>query len=299
MSERPARRRSAAAVSETEEGCVRIAWLTEGELLEVREVGAKAAHLSRLARIHLVPPGFVITAVQMAGELPPRLEADVRQAYRDLVARTRFRDVPVAVRSSAIDEDSAGASFAGQHDTYLNVRGEDSVYAAVLRCLHSAESAGALTYREQHGLETDRPEIAVLVQQMIESDVSAVAFSANPISGDATEVMVTSAWGLGESVVGGTVTPDTYVIRRPAMRIGQRWLAEKEVMTVFAEGGTIEVGVPADLRAASSLTDSQIIDIARLAAKLERAMGWPADVECAYAYGELYLLQCRPITTMS
>ena len=277
---------------------MRIAWLTEGELMEVAEVGAKAAHLSRLAKLHLVPPGFVLTAVEMGGDLPPGLERAIRQAYRDLVARVRRLDTPVAVRSSAIDEDSAGASFAGQHDTYLNVRGEDSVWEAVQACLHSAESAGALTYRERHGLSAERPQIAVLVQQMVQSDVSAVAFSANPITGDLSQVMVTSAWGLGESVVGGTVTPDTYIIQRPAMTVVERWVSEKDVMTVFAEGGTLDVPVPSELRPASSLTDAQMMDIARLAAKLERAMGWPSDIECAYAYGELYLLQCRPITML-
>lgn len=275
-----------------------IAWLTEGDPLDVADVGAKAAHLGRLALIHLVPPGFVLTAVEMGGDVPVDTASHVRRAYRALVARTRRPGVPVAVRSSAIDEDSAGASFAGQHDTYLNVRGEDAVVDAVMRCLHSAEAATALAYREQHGLATERPSIAVLVQQMVESDVSAVAFSSNPMNAEANQVMVTSAWGLGESVVGGTVTPDTYVVQRPAMHVTDRWLAEKDVMTVFVDGGTAEVPVPEEIRAASSLTDSQIIDIARLAAKLERAMGWPADIECAYAYDELYLLQCRPITTM-
>lgn len=94
------------------------------------------------------------------------------------------------------------------------------------------------------------------------------------------------------------MTPDTYVVQRPGMGIAERWLASKDVMTVFTEGGTHEVEVPFDQRTASSLMDSEVIEIARLATKLERAMGWPADIECAYAYGELYLLQCRPITTL-
>jgi pyruvate,water dikinase len=276
---------------------VLIQWLDDGTL-DVGRVGAKAAHLSRLSRLHLVPPAFVMPAIQVGQELPTEIERDVRRAYRELVARTRRRNVPVAVRSSAIDEDSAGASFAGQHDTYLNVRGEDAVLAAVLRCHESAPSTTALSYRQQHALETEHPAMAVLVQQMVESDVSAVAFSANPMNGDAEQVMVNSAWGLGESVVGGTVTPDAFVLQRPAMTVVDRWLASKNVMTILVEGGTQEVEVPADLREASSLSDSQMIDISRLATKLEGAMGWPADVECAYAYGELYLLQCRPITTL-
>lgn len=276
----------------------RIEWLGGERTLEVADVGAKAAHLSRLSFIHLVPPGFVITAIRVGDELPPTLEGGVRRAYRELVARTRRPNVPVAVRSSAIDEDSAGASFAGQHDTYLNVRGEEAVVNAMARCFQSARSATALSYRAQHGLSNEHPAMAILVQQMVESDVSAIAFSVNPITGDPEQVMVTSAWGLGESVVGGIVTPDTYVVQRPAMAVAERWLASKDVMTVFTEDGTEEIEVPAERRTASSLMDSELIEIARLATKLERSMGWPADIECAYAYGELYLLQCRPITTL-
>ena len=278
----------------------RIAWLGDAACHDTATVGSKAAHLSRLSAIHLVPPGFAVTAVDATEVAPPELWAAIAAAYRQLAARTGLAAPPVAVRSSAIDEDSAGASFAGQHETFLNVRGVSEVLSAFERCCASALSAGAAQYRAQQGLTTARPQIAVLVQQLVESDTSAVAFSANPITGARDEIMVTAAWGLGESVVSGTVTPDLYVLGRPALQVLQRQISSKQVRTVLQEGGTTaDVPVPEELRDRSSLTDSQLLEIGRLVVKLEQAMGWPVDVECALAYDELYLLQCRPITTLT
>lgn len=275
-----------------------VLWLGDERCTNVVQVGAKAAHLSLLASLHLVPPGFAVSAMESGSELPADLEAAIRRAYRELVLATRNPQTPVAVRSSAIDEDGAGASFAGQHDTYLNIRGEDAVIDAVRRCSESALSTVAQEYRQQHGLEVARPQIAVLVQMLVESVVSAVVFSANPITGAPDEVMITSAWGLGESVVGGTVTPDLFLLKRPALEVVDRQIYSKDVMTVLAESGTAEVDVPPELRELPSLDRSQVVEIGRLAQKLERAMGWPVDVECAFAYDELYLLQCRPITAL-
>jgi len=276
-----------------------IAWLGDDACHDPATVGAKAAHLSRLSSIHLVPPGFAVTAVDASVPREPALLSAIAAAYRRLRARTGLAAPPMAVRSSAVDEDGAGASFAGQHETFLNVRGEDAVIAAFERCCASALSSVATQYRAQQGLTTARPQIAVLVQQLVASETSAVAFSANPITGARDQVMVTAAWGLGESVVGGTVTPDLYVLGRPALRVLERHISSKQVMTVLTEGGTTaDVPVPDALRDRSSLTNSQLLEIGRLVVKLERAMGWPVDVECALAYDELYLLQCRPITAL-
>jgi pyruvate,water dikinase len=275
-----------------------VLWLGDDRCMDVSQVGAKAAHLSRLATLHLVPPAFAVSAMEGGSPLPRDLEDAIRRAYRELAATARNPFTPVAVRSSAIDEDGAGASFAGQHDTYLNIRGEDAVVDAVSRCSQSALSAVAHEYRNQRGLEADHPQIAVLVQLLVESVASAVVFSANPINGALEEVMITSSWGLGESVVGGAVTPDLFVLKRPGFQVLDRQIYSKEVMTVIAEGGTREIEVPSELRERSSLDTSQIIEMGRLAQKLELAMGWPVDIECAIAYDELYLLQCRPITAI-
>jgi pyruvate,water dikinase len=305
-----------------------IVWLGE-PAAEVRAlVGGKVAPLSRLAAQFRVPPGFCLTtrAYDPAGQpnddagathgqtdgaanlaLPDRLRHEVAVAYQRLAEITGIERPSVAVRSSAVDEDGADASFAGQHDTYLNVVGADAVCEAIVRCWASAGTTRALEYRRQHGLPTDGARIAVLVQHLILADVSGVIFSANPLSGRRDETVINASWGLGESVVGGSVTPDTYVVRSGVVRtdgssdawcIAERGLAEKRRMTVAVAGGTREVDVPRLLRSQPALEDRQIVEMARLARDLERAMGWPVDLECAYRDDVLYLLQCRPITTL-
>jgi pyruvate,water dikinase len=128
------------------------------------------------------------------------------------------------------------------------------------------------------------------------ADVSAVAFSANPVSGNREEVVIEAAWGLGESIVGGTVTPDTYVVRKEDLAVVSRSIAEKRRMTVPVRGGTREVETPRFLRTRPVLDEEQTVEMARLALALEIEMGRPVDVECAYEDGRLYLLQCRPVT---
>ena len=207
-------------------------------------------------------------------------------------------ELVVAVRSSAVDEDGAAASFAGQHETYLNIVGADAILQAVTRCWESAHSVHALEYRRQQRLSVSRPQLAVLVQQLVAADAAAVVFSANPITGSHDEIMINASWGLGESIVGGTVTPDTFIVRKSDLALAQRVIADKQRMTVSVPGGTNEVDVPRFLRKQSSLTDEQVIELARLALTLETTLGHAVDVEGAFAAGVLYLLQCRPITTL-
>jgi pyruvate,water dikinase len=133
---------------------------------------------------------------------------------------------------------------------------------------------------------------------LIASDVSAVVFSANPITGSRDEMMINASWGLGESIVGGTVTPDSFIVRKSDLAVMERVIADKQRMTVCAPRGTREVDVPRFLRKEASLNDEQVVEIAKLARTLEGTMGHPVDVEGAYAGGELYVLQCRPITTL-
>lgn len=143
-----------------------------------------------------------------------------------------------------------------------------------------------------------RPHRAVRVQQLVATDASAVAFSANPVTGNRDDIMINTNWGLGESIVGGTVTPDTFIVRKLDLAVINRVIADKQQMTVSAPGGTREVAVPRFLRQTACLTNEQVVEIARLALTLETTMVHPVDVECAYAGGVLYLLQCRPITTL-
>ena len=291
-----------------------IVWLGDRIGDGVALVGGKAFNLSRLAVKYPVPPGFCLTSVAFdravrrvvhgdedpsTAPLPPEIFGELSHAYRTLGERCGVDAPSVAVRSSALDEDGAGASFAGQHETYLNVVGVAAVAEAVARCWASAHSARALEYRRQHGLALDRFRIAVLIQQLVQADVSSVMFSAHPVTGNRDEVMINASWGLGESIVGGTVTPDTYLVRKADMATVSRHIAEKRRMTVMASHGTREVEVPRFLRAQPTLTEDQVTEMARLGMALERSMGHPVDVECAYRARKLYLLQCRPITALA
>ena len=293
-----------------------IVWLGEVQAEDKTIVGGKVAPLSRLAARYRVPPGFALTTfafdlASRAGDsdtlhLPEMLRQQVVAAYRRLGEVTGLDQPSVAVRSSAVDEDGADTSFAGQHDTYLNIAGADAVCDAILRCWASARAPRALEYRRQHGLPVDGARIAVLVQHLVLADVAGVIFSANPLTGNLDEVVINTSWGLGESVVSGTVTPDTYVVgvgaRVPGaaadMTVRQRDLAEKRKMTVAVAGGTREVDVPRLLWTRPTLEDAHVIEMARLAHNLEQTMGWPVDLEVAYRDDVLYLLQCRPITTL-
>lgn len=276
-----------------------IRWLGEHDCHHERVVGGKAASLSRLAAFHTVPHGFAIAALSArTAAVQAPLATAIADAYGLLGGRCGRAEPAVAVRSSAIDEDGASASFAGQHDTYLNIRGVDAVLDAVLRCARSAASHEALAYRKQRGLALDDVRTAVLVQELVPSEVSAVVFSANPVTGDRDEVMINANWGLGESIVGGVATPDTFTVSKHAHTITSRAIACKEIMTVMTDAGTADVDVPASMREAPSLDDARVLAMADLAARLEEHLGHPVDVECAVAHDTLYLLQCRPITTL-
>ena len=274
-------------------------WLGDPKSFDAGLVGGKAANLSRLARMyHRVPDGFSLPVTVMDEAHPLDLRDEITAAISDLMNCHRLPDFIAAVRSSAVDEDGATASFAGQHETYLNIVGAEAIIQAVTRCWESARSEHALDYRRQQGLSVEHPQIAVLVQRLVSSDVSAVVFSANPITGSRDEIVINASWGLGESIVGGTVTPDTFIVRKLDLAVVQRVIAEKQRMTVSSPGGTREVDVPLFLRGQSSLAAEQVMEMVRLALTLETTMGHPVDIECAYAGGELYLLQCRPITTL-
>ena len=302
-----------------------VLWLGEPACHERARVGGKAATLSRLAAAYRVPPGFCLTTTAYAlteasgltrekesllppdgGEedsrspgLPVALYDALATAYRRLANRAGSETPAVAVRSSAVDEDGGMASYAGQHETSLNIVGVEAVADAVVRCWRSAWSARARAYRCAQGRARDDVQVAVLVQQLIVADSSAVLFSAHPVTGSRDEIVINASWGLGESIVGGTVTPDTYVVRKADVAVVSRQVAAKRRMTVAVPGGTREVDVPRFLRTHATLTEEQAVEIAHLGLALEATLGRPVDVECAYQAGRLYLLQCRPITTLA
>ena len=283
-------------------------WFDHPEARNTERVGGKAASLAALASVKRVPPGFCVSAdaydawgarALERGTPGEELRDIVRGMYSELEARTGVPGTPVAVRSSAIDEDGSGDSFAGLHDTYLNIIGAESVTDAIVKCWASLTSQRALDYRKLRGLDTDSARMGVVVQQLVPADVSAVVFSANPITGSRDEALINANYGLGESVVSGMATPDTIIVSKSDVSQQSLAIGAKEFMSVRTESGTEEVSVPRIMRSQPALSQDQAAEIAQLAIDLERHCGWPVDVECAFHDSILYTLQCRPITTLA
>jgi phosphoenolpyruvate synthase/pyruvate phosphate dikinase len=284
------------ALATADPGAVEILALGDPRAADAALAGGKAASLSRLAGRHRVPPGFVVSL--SGATLDRRARSAVLAAYRRLGERCGAADPPVAVRSSAVDEDGADASFAGQHDTFLNVSGADQVWWAIARCVASFAGDRALAYRRRAGLADAPARAAVLVQQLVPADAAGVVFSAHPVTGARDEVVVNAAWGLGESVVAGTVTPDAIVVGRDDLAIRAHAVADKRRMTVAVPGGVREVPVPGRLARMPAVDAAAARAAAALAIALERETGGPVDLEVAWAGPDLFLLQCRPITTL-
>ncbi|HEX6020422.1 MAG TPA: cytochrome P450 [Solirubrobacter sp.] len=251
------------------------------ECRDVSLVGGKAAGLAALMDAGLpVPDGFAITVHAR--------DEDIAAAYRAL-----GENVPVAVRSSATTEDSSDASFAGEHDTYLWVVGERAVLEAVAMCRASLNTARAVAYRADRGIEGE--EMAVVVQRMVRADAAGVAMTLNPANGDRCTVAIESAYGLGETVVGGTVTPDRFLVDKVMLDVVETHIADKHV-ELTPEGLR---DVEPERRTAPSLTTEQVRAIAALAKRAEQHHGAPQDLEWAVENGEVLLLQCRPETVWS
>jgi len=258
--------------------------------------GGKSAGLGELLRAEIpVPPGFALDAD--ATELDDALRTELADRYAELGtgAGAGSPDPPVAVRSSAIGEDSAEATFAGQQDTYLWVRGVDEVGEAVTRCWASLHSAEAVAYRER--FHVARPAMGVTVQLMVDAAVSGVLFTCNPVTGDPSMVAINAAWGLGLAVVGGEVTPDDYLVSKVTGEIVRATVNDKRIEYVPAEHGTRRVEVGEDRRAAPCLDDGTIVRLVELGTGIARHFGSPQDVEWAIdRAGELFALQSRPVT---
>jgi len=208
--------------------------------------------------------------------------------------------VAVAVRSSATAEDLPTASFAGQQDTYLNVRGADELLAHIKYCWASLWTARAVTYRTRQGFDHHQVYMAVVIQAMIGSEVSGIMFTANPITGHRGEAVINASWGLGEAIVSGLVTPDTITVRKSDGHTLSRQIATKERMIEYAkEGGTVELVTPAERQDAPALSDDQVADLVALGHQIETHYGAPQDIEWACAQGRFYILQTRAITTLT
>jgi pyruvate, water dikinase len=255
--------------------------------------GGKSASLGELLQADIpVPPGFAIST-SAGEELTDALRAEIAARYETLGG-----DVPVAVRSSALGEDSAEATFAGQQDTYLWVRGIDDVCDAVTKCWASLYSTEAVSYRERFGVEN--PAMGVTVQLMVDAAVSGVMFTCNPVSGDRSMVAINASWGLGLAVVGGEVTPDDYLVSKVTGEVVKRTISDKAVEYVPAATGTQRVDVPGDRRTEPSLDDARLATLVAVGKRVEKHFGAPQDIEWAFdPTGDLFVLQSRPVTGLA
>src|SRR5215203_2221681 len=312
------------------------AWFDEIRKEDIALVGGKGANLGELSRAGLpVPSGFVITTaaydtfvkasgikgevVALAsvpraedpagfeevaegirtlfsgGKVPDEMAEEIRSSYQEL---SDDRETPVAVRSSATAEDLPGMSFAGQQETYLNVRGAEALLEAVKNCWASLWTARAMAYRARQGIGPATVSLAVVVQRMVESEAAGVMFTANPSNGRRDQATISAAWGLGESVVSGSVTPDSMVVEKQSGRVLSRETANKEVMTVYIESGTAERPVPEALERQPVLDDETAATLSRYGTTIEHTFGAPQDIEWALAGGEFFIVQSRPITAL-
>ncbi|MCL2535004.1 MAG: PEP-utilizing enzyme, partial [Nocardiaceae bacterium] len=296
-------------------------------------VGGKAANLGELTRAQFpVPPAFAIpeeaylAAMDAAGirtelstrgaatrgaddadlaresgklqalvravNLPDAMRVEICRAYDDL-----GDDVPVAVRSSAPAEDAADTSFAGIHESYTDVVGDDALIDAVRNCWASLWTPRALTYRSLRGYD-DEPSIAVVVQRMVRSESSGVAFTADPRTGARDRIVVEAAVGLGEVIVGGEVEPDTYVLSKDDFTLVDKHIGAQAFAIRPSPTGDRQEDLPPDEGTRQVLDTDRVQEVAKLAAAVEAHYGAPQDLEFAIEDGQLWLVQTRPITTL-
>ncbi len=316
-----------------------IVWFNEVDKGNVSLVGGKGANLGEMTRANIpVPPGFIVTAdayyhfleeskliekirsllsdldaddskrlqeiaAQIKGliagaPMPPEVATAIIEAYRKL------GDGLVAVRSSATAEDLPEASFAGQQRTYLNIQGEKEVVAAVQGCWASLFEPRAIFYRVQQGFAHLKVGIAVPVQRMVQSEAAGVMFTLEPITNDRSKIVIQAAYGLGESVVSGDVSPDSYIVDKNSLKIldkeikKQEWQLIRNPKSTGRDEDNIKVPVVEDKRGQQKLTDEGILTLAKLARELEEHYQFPQDIEWASENGEVYIVQTRPVTTM-
>lgn len=252
--------------------------------------GSKAVGLGQAIRNGLpVPPG-----VALSGAIVEAVAAGEERAIKNVVKSARPLRGPLAVRSSAADEDGADASFAGQHLTLLNVPSTAELTSALSEIWWSANSDSAITYRQRVGLFT-RPSVGVVVQALLDPESAGVMFTQNPITG-ADERVIEASWGLGEAVVAGIVIPDHYRVDRSGQVLERTPGLKKIAIRTVPGGGTVEEAVSPELVERLCLDDNRLGELNRLATRCEQVYGPGRDVEWAVAGGKLYLLQCRAVT---
>jgi len=289
--------------------------------------GGKSANLGELLAADIpVPPGFALSTAAFeafvtgsdlgqtpddaranamrAAPVPEAVREELTLAYTALAEAVGVADPPVAVRSSAIGEDSQEATFAGQQDTYLWVRGSENVCNAARDCWASLYSPTAIAYRARLAETGNAPAMGVTVQLMVDAEVSGVMFTCNPVSGDPSMVAVNSSWGLGLAVVGGEVTPDDFLVSKVTREVVREHIHPKDVQYVPDPGGkgAVRVAVEGDRREAPSLEQADLERLVEVARRIERYFGCHQDIEWALPRGEterVFIVQTRPVTAVA
>ncbi|HTX60729.1 MAG TPA: phosphoenolpyruvate synthase [Methanobacterium sp.] len=307
---------------------------------DVAIAGGKGANLGELTQAGIpVPPGFVITSrtydqfmketgifneimdildaldvnnnkelqesarkikdIINVTPIPDEIKIIIIEAYNALCRRLGKDDAFVAVRSSATAEDLPEASFAGQQDTYLNVKGEADLLNYVRKCWASLFGARAIFYREENNFDHSKVYIAVVVQEMVEAEKAGVMFTVHPSTGE-EKILIEAAWGLGEAVVSGTVTPDTIWVDKQTGEVLDYQISEKNIMfkKESEDGRTVKVPVPDDMKNKKVLSDEEIEELTELGKRIQEHYDFPQDTEWAIESGKVYMLQSRPVTTL-
>ncbi len=232
--------------------------------------------------------------------MPKDMEKEILKAYNELCKNSGKKNASVAVRSSATAEDLPGASFAGQQETYLNVKEED-LLKSIKKCWSSLFTPRAIIYRKEKGFSHDDVLISVAVQELVSSRASGVMFTIEPVSGAGDKVVINASWGLGEAIVSGQVTPDEYIVEKGTFKIIQKNIVKKKMQIVSDQkGGTKWISVPEKMQDQPVLNDEDIIRLAHYGVQIERHYGVPQDIEWAQdERGKIYVLQARPETVHS
>lgn len=249
--------------------------------------------------------GAQLRGLLMEEALPSTVAREIDTAYHALAEQVGVQDPPVAVRSSSTAEDTEAASFAGEYESYLWVRGLEAVRQCVRACWASLFTARAIVYRAERGIPHREARMAVAVQKMVRARTGGVMFTLNPLSGDPSRIAIEASWGLGSAVVGGEVTPDQFAVDKVTMAVLERRISRKTLQHLPRPGGgVLPAPVPDELQATPCLTDQEVLELARLGKLLERYYGHPQDLEWAVDADlpfpdNIFLVQCRPETVWS
>jgi pyruvate,water dikinase len=232
------------------------------------------------------------------GKMPDEVAQDIITSYKKL-SRV-FKNALVAVRTSATAEDMPGSSFAGMGWTSLNIKGEANVINAVRECWASLFTGRSIYYRVENKIPHEKVKISVAVMKMVESEVSGVMFSIDPVKNDKDRIIIESVWGLGEMIVQGSVVPDTYVVQKGTFDILSKEISDQATQLIRVKSGeNKEVKVPDKIRQLQKITDKEIIELAKLGDKLQKHYYFPQDTEWAKEKGKIYIVQTRPVTTVA